>query len=190
MPLPTSGPLSLNDIQTEFGGTNPISLSEYYAGGANVPAGTSGTFGAVPSSGTISIQNFYGTSKATLALVGAFANVIDFSPVTIGLGYQLTSGGKEQDGFGTASSISFNDLGDWVVPNGSANLYEVRATVNSGAVTTGTTGSWLSLGTTRTWTLTRSTVGISSVNLTIDIRLIGGTTILATGNVDFTAELQ
>ena len=65
MPLPSSGPLSLNDIQTEFGGTNPISLNEYYAGGANVPAGTSGTYGAVPSSGTISIRNFYGTSKTT-----------------------------------------------------------------------------------------------------------------------------
>lgn len=63
MALPTSGPLTLAQIQTEFGGSNPISLSEYYAGGANVPAGTSGTNGAVPSSGTISIANFYGTQK-------------------------------------------------------------------------------------------------------------------------------
>jgi len=63
MTLPTSGPLSLADIQTEFGGSNPISLSEYYAGGAYVPAGTTGTNGPVPSSGTISISNFYGTSN-------------------------------------------------------------------------------------------------------------------------------
>lgn len=63
MPLPSSGPLSLSDIQTEFGGSNPIGINEYYAGGSYVPAGTSGTYGAVPSSGTISIQNFYGTSK-------------------------------------------------------------------------------------------------------------------------------
>jgi hypothetical protein len=62
MAIPSSGPLSLTDIQTEFGGTNPISLNEYYAGGGLVPAGTSGTYGAVPSSGAISIQNFYGTS--------------------------------------------------------------------------------------------------------------------------------
>lgn len=62
MTLPSSGPLSLSDIQTEFGGSNPISLSEYYAGGAYVPSGTTGTYGAVPSSGQISIQNFYGTS--------------------------------------------------------------------------------------------------------------------------------
>lgn len=62
MTLPASGPLSFTDIQTEFGGTNPIGLNEYYAGGGLVPAGTTGTFGAVPSSGAISIQNFYGTS--------------------------------------------------------------------------------------------------------------------------------
>lgn len=63
MTLPSSGPLSLSDIQGEFGGSNPISLSEYYAGGAYVPAGTSGTYGAVPTGGAISIRNFYGTSK-------------------------------------------------------------------------------------------------------------------------------
>jgi hypothetical protein len=62
MALPSSGPLTFSAIQTEFGGSNPIGLNEYYAGGANVPAGTSGTYGAVPSSGQISVQNFYGTS--------------------------------------------------------------------------------------------------------------------------------
>jgi hypothetical protein len=65
MALPTSGPLTLADIQTEFGGVNPIGLNEYYAGGGRVPPGTTGTYGAVPSSGTISIRNFYGTSAAT-----------------------------------------------------------------------------------------------------------------------------
>ena len=62
MPLPSSGPLSLTDIQTEFGGSNPIGLNEYYAGGGLVPSGTTGTNGAVPSSGQIAISNFYGTA--------------------------------------------------------------------------------------------------------------------------------
>jgi hypothetical protein len=62
MTLPASGPLSLNDIQGEFGGTNPIGMNEYYAGGGLVPPGTTGTYGAVPSSGALSVQNFYGTS--------------------------------------------------------------------------------------------------------------------------------
>ena len=59
MALPASGPLTLQNIQTEFGGSNPIGINEYYAGGGLVPPGTSGTFGAVPSSGQISIQNSY-----------------------------------------------------------------------------------------------------------------------------------
>jgi len=65
MPLPTSGALSMNAIAGEFGGSTPHSLSEYYAGGGLVLSGTSGTYGAVPSSGTISIQQFYGTANAT-----------------------------------------------------------------------------------------------------------------------------
>ena len=52
MTLQTTGTISLLDISTEFGGTAPHSLSEYY--------GRAG----VPSSGTISIGNFYGKSNA------------------------------------------------------------------------------------------------------------------------------
>lgn len=52
MALQSSGPISLGDIQTEFGGSNPISISEYY--GADT---------GVPGSGTISISDFYGTSN-------------------------------------------------------------------------------------------------------------------------------
>lgn len=63
MTLPSSGPLTLANIQTEFGGTNPIGLNEYYAGGGLVPSGASGTYGAVPSSGQISVRNFYGTAN-------------------------------------------------------------------------------------------------------------------------------
>ena len=76
MALPSSGPLSLADIQTEFGGGNPISLSEYYAGGGLVPPGTTGTYGAVPSSGEISIRNFYGTSAAVpLSIIISPSNI-------------------------------------------------------------------------------------------------------------------
>ena len=68
MAIPSSGPISLTTVQTEFGGSNPIGINEYYAGGGLVPAGTSGTYGAVPSSGTISLQNFYGTSNVVYAI--------------------------------------------------------------------------------------------------------------------------
>ena len=51
MPVPT-GTASLLDIQNEFGGSNPISLSEYY-----------GAASGVPTSGTISINDFRGLSN-------------------------------------------------------------------------------------------------------------------------------
>lgn len=59
MTLPNTGPLSLDDIQTEFGGSNPISLSEYYANGPYVPLGA----GAIPAAGPIRISDFYGASS-------------------------------------------------------------------------------------------------------------------------------
>lgn len=52
MALQSSGAISLLNVQTEFGGANPISISEYYG----VDAG-------VPGSGTISLSDFYGKSS-------------------------------------------------------------------------------------------------------------------------------
>lgn len=52
MALQSSGAISLSDIQTEFTGSNPISLSEYY-----------GRDAGVPESGAISIGDFYGTQR-------------------------------------------------------------------------------------------------------------------------------
>lgn len=59
MALQSSGAIKLSEIQTEFGGTNPVSLSEYYSGGSFVPSGTSG----VPASGAVSVGDFYGASN-------------------------------------------------------------------------------------------------------------------------------
>ena len=61
MTLPSSGALSLSQIQSEFGGSNPIGLNEYYRGGANVPS--HGNTTGIPSSGTISVNQFYGKSN-------------------------------------------------------------------------------------------------------------------------------
>lgn len=78
MPIANSGAVSFTDIQTEFGGSNPIAIDEYYAGGANVPAGTSGTNGAVPSSGQIGVNSFVGTTK-TVAGQQAYTAAGDYT---------------------------------------------------------------------------------------------------------------
>lgn len=59
-----AGQISLLDIQNEFGGTSPISLSEYYAGGGLVP-GAYGPVGTdIPTSGTISFDNLRNKSTS------------------------------------------------------------------------------------------------------------------------------
>ena len=56
--------LSINQIAQEFGGDTPHAISEYYAGGDNVPAGTHGEGGGIPSSGSaISIGDFFGSRQ-------------------------------------------------------------------------------------------------------------------------------
>lgn len=128
MALPTSGQLTLADIQTEFGGTNPISLSEYYAGGGLVPSGTSGTYGAVPSSGTISIQNFYGTTNRVALSVTYSSNTADASLNLSGIGGYIAG---------------FSDI--TVTVNSGVYLY-ANSTGNAGlAISGGTTGDTLNI---------------------------------------------
>jgi hypothetical protein len=58
MTLPSSpNSISLAQIQTEFGGVNPIGLDEYY-----------GVASGVPASGTISLYDFYGKSSYNWAV--------------------------------------------------------------------------------------------------------------------------
>jgi hypothetical protein len=68
MPIQSSGQISLLDIQTEFGGTNPIGMDEYYLNGIYV-TGT-GAVG-IPTSGKISLLDFYGKSKVVSVVVPA-----------------------------------------------------------------------------------------------------------------------
>ena len=56
MAVPSSGAIDLKDLQDEFGGSNPISISEYYRGGSLVPTNNTD----VPTSGTIALSDFYG----------------------------------------------------------------------------------------------------------------------------------
>ena len=60
MVLQSTGAISLANIQTEFGGANPIGLNEYYLNGAYTTG--SGAVG-IPTSGQISLGSFYSKSK-------------------------------------------------------------------------------------------------------------------------------
>lgn len=126
MTLQTSGAISLSQVQTEFGGANPISMSEYYAGGANVPGSTSGVNGAVPESGTISMSKFFGTSDVAFSpsggtSAGAPQSLSDFgllnASVTITCNQSATwtwsksgtGGSASVSSGGSATSITFSN---------------------------------------------------------------------------------
>lgn len=65
MALQTSGAISLADIQSEFGGSNPIGLNEYY-----------GASSGIPTSGAIDFADFYGKSNSfTLTISSHTANL-------------------------------------------------------------------------------------------------------------------
>ena len=55
MAIQGSGQIKITDIVNEFGGSVPHSLSEYYRNGGEVPGNNTN----VPTSGTISLSNFY-----------------------------------------------------------------------------------------------------------------------------------
>lgn len=62
--------------------------------------------------------------------------------------YHLTSSGAIQ----VRQSAVLTTVGSWVSNAAFAGLFECRATVLSGSVSSGTVGAWQSLSTTRSWT--------------------------------------
>lgn len=190
MALPSSGPLSLGDIQTEFGGSNPISLNEYYAGGAYVPAGTSGTFGAVPSSGTISIQNFYGTSKVVYRLDTDIYIDFALSPTDARVTFSVNSNGTVLVTGDTSGTL---DSYNWLTPTTGSTSYYVRATPTSGTFSSGTTGTWLALTSNRTWITEFTSNSPGSKSTTADIEIAtdsAGANVVVSASVTLTAEVD
>lgn len=85
MTLPAAGSsISFSQLQTEFGGTNPISLSEYYASASEYGTPVSsdrygkpiagGNWVIVPSSAAISIGNFFSTTVVSASHTVGFAS--------------------------------------------------------------------------------------------------------------------
>ena len=165
MTLPASGALALSDIQTEFGGSNPISISEYYGAAAGVP-----------SSGAISFSDFYGTSSFTLEFSaasytnhGIHATGGTASAAILISNTGAVTGSKTSSPSGLGSTAS----GTWATPvaAGNGDDYEIRATLNSGSTPTGTLGTWLALTSNRQWSISSTgAAGLVTCNLTLEIR--------------------
>lgn len=107
-------------------------------------------------------------------------SVSDVGAGSRGASYSLQSDG-DVEGVAGVSTVVFPP---WVVPkNLAGGNYECRATLNSGSLGSGTTGSWLALSSTRTWAVATSSPGTQSANLTIEIRLASTGVVLTSATI-------
>ena len=74
--IPNSGAISLADFATEFGGTAPHSMSEYYRDGGNVPSNNSN----VPTAGAFRFGHMRG---AINAIINTLANTTNVNLATV-----------------------------------------------------------------------------------------------------------
>ncbi len=123
------------------------------------------------------------TGGPRIQLSNASDTQFAFSPNSASVSYTLNTNGN-------VSTESDGVIGQWIVPQVGMGSYEARATLNSGSVTSGTTGSYLALSSTRAWGILRSSVGNTSAGLTIEIRRIGSATVLATATVTLSANVD
>lgn len=175
MTTPTSS-LGMSHIQTEFGGSNPISLSEYYGVNANVA-----------SSGAIRMAQFLGITALA-------ASTPDFTPYGYGLSGTVTaylyirSNGQYQT-FGTNDMGGITN-GTWKTGGGSVSDYDCRLTITSGELAGGdSTNTWLNLATTRSWYVSRSSFGDMTFGGHLEIRAAASPfTVLDNSSVSMVAE--
>lgn len=117
MPLQTSGSISLSNIASEFGGSAPHSMSEYYDADNGIPA-----------SGTIDFADFYGKQAWE---AGDSPSLMDIQPQSAAsnLGYQLWNGLNFKTGTSTSGGIRFPN--NWYIDNTSFHA----TTINGGSIT-------------------------------------------------------
>lgn len=110
MALQSSGQISANNIQAELGGSNPIGLSEYYAGGAYTPAGA-----GPPSSGTIGYSDFYGVGSQATGIANTAGKIGYIA--SLGLKFRPTVNSyTESNDVNLANNRISADIGsDWTV---------------------------------------------------------------------------
>lgn len=92
MAIKGSGALSMSEIATEFGGSAPHSLSEYYRGGGLVPNGPAAN-NNIAVSGAISMSGFYGSQRVVVinVTISAHTNNLNLRSLAIANGWDQTT---------------------------------------------------------------------------------------------------
>lgn len=80
MAVKSTGPLSIQEVATEFEDTAPHSISEFYRGGSIVPDAASNS--SIPTSGQINIGGFYGAQNRVTLNITISSNTNNYNLYT------------------------------------------------------------------------------------------------------------
>ena len=190
MALPAaSNAISLGAIQTEFGGANPISMSEYYKNGGGGYVVTADTAPNVPTSGAITFGNFHSAAKAgVLETTNWTASDVVTGATSVAESVHNTDGTTTLSGnVSTTPSTP-----KWWTNTSPAATWMSYSSTGAGTITGGLAASTrYQLNVSRTLGVTRTTFGVSSRTFTISYYdASSGGTLLGTRTFTASAERQ
>lgn len=128
-------------------------------------------------------------AEPTIALANRTIQDLGFTARTYNAGIRLLNTGQAEKLIN--ATWSDTAAAEWSDPQAAGSDYECIAAVvgtpQGTATRTGTTGSWLGLGTSRTWQMSWANQGFKDWVLDISIRKVGGPT-LVTGRITLQGE--
>lgn len=170
--------IGLSDVNTELRNT----------AGTNIGLGDSDVraLARVPS-GNIGLDDLKNKSIVNLANNSAF----DFSSPTASASATFNSNGTITMNTSTLGNFS-GDGWSMITSSGLGSDYQIRAEQISAfgtAIRTGTLNTWLSLSTSRTWSIETSTLGAKNWILSISIRESAGNTVVGNASLQLDVEV-
>lgn len=189
MALPSVPPLTMLQILTEFSAPVGTLLTAMVRGGTYVP-NTAANAG-VPLAPPIAVLDFLGAS-ATAAVTAATSDrtvsASALSPADATALYEVNFNGQVREALNNAASTFVEN---WLL-SGVNTDYDVRATIVSGALSSGPVGVWTSGATGSAWTVARTSnlAGTTSCTFTLELRrtsdlvVIDSSTIILNATVD------
>lgn len=193
MTLPASGAITLENLRTEFSGPTPHSLTDYYRGGTYVPDTPANA--GVPTSGAISLTDFYGaTNVVYTAIGGTYINNDDGSGFqTVKFEFEYESDGEVRRISESGGSFVAAKIGNWssaATSETGAGVHVRVSYVSGDAVYSSGAGlgTWLALTSDRNWVFQQSVdefdslTGVYNVELSLD----GGSTVHDSATLNIT----
>ena len=97
--------------------------------------------------------------------------------------YQVTNAGTVKNQNGAV-------LESWLLGGGTPSNYDARATLISGTLTSGTTGTWFNCGSTLTWSVTNSAHdnSVKTAVILVEIRDVATSTVQDSATITISAE--